>query len=82
MPDGWMNWGGGGWGGMWVGSTQLAGVLFLAVAETFTLFCAKSGVPIAIRISTRAPRQLLGERFTRGEINREKFEQSRKVIEA
>ena len=82
MPDGWMNWGEGRWGGMWFGPTPMAGVLFLAVAATFTLFCARSGVPIAIRNSTRTPHQILDKRFTRGEINREEFEQSRKVIEA
>lgn len=82
MQDGWMNWGLGGWGGMWFGPLIMTGVLFLAVTAMFALFRANREVPIAIRTSTRTPSQILDARFARSEINREEFEQRRKAIGA
>lgn len=82
MQDGWMNWGQGGWGGMWFGPLIMAGVLFLAVALVFALIRARSGGSAGTTTSTQTPRQILDERFARGEINREEFEQRRKAIEA
>ena len=73
MHDGWMNWGQGGWGGMWFGPLHMAGVLFLAVTAIIAPFRPSGGVSTAITTSTKTPRQILDERFARGEINREEF---------
>lgn len=81
MHDGWMNWGQGGWSGMWFGTLFIVGVLVLAVALIFALMRARRG-SIGTTNSTRTPRQILDERFARGEINQEEFEQRRKAVEA
>ena len=82
MHDGWMNWGQGGWSSMWLGPLFMTGVLFLAVVLIFALIRARSGGSTGTRSFTRTPRQILDERFARGEINQEEFEQRRKAIEA
>jgi putative membrane protein len=81
MHDGWMNWGEGGWSGMWFGPLFITGVLFLAVALLFVVRRGRSGGSTGTTNSTRTPRQILDERFARGEINREEFEQRRKAVE-
>ena len=82
MHDGWMNWGQGGWSGMWFGPLFIIGLLVLAVALIFALIRARIGGSTETTKSTRTPRQILDERFARGEINREEFEQRRKAVEA
>ena len=72
----------GGWSGMWFGPLFIIGVLVLAVALIVALMRARSGGSIGTTNSTRTPRQILDERFARGEINREEFEQRRKAVEA
>lgn len=81
MHDGWMNWGQGGWSGMWFGPLFIIGALVFAVVLIFALMRARSG-SIGTTNSTRTPRQILDERFARGEINREEFEQRLKAVEA
>ncbi len=81
MHDGWMNWGQGGWSGMWFGPLVAIGVLVSAAVLIFALMRAR-GRSIGTTNSTRTPRQILDERFARGEINREEFEQRRKAVEA
>lgn len=82
MHDGWMNWGQGGWSGMWFGPLFIIGLLVLAVALIVALMRARSGGSTGTTISTRTPRQILDERFARGEINQDEFEQRRKAVEA
>ena len=82
MHDGWMSWGQGGWSGMWFGPLFITGVLFLAMALLFALIRARSGGSTGTTNSARTPRQILDERFARGEINQEEFEQRRKAVEA
>lgn len=82
MRDGWMNWGQGGWAGMWFGALCMAGVVLLAVAGIFALMRASRGTSTGTTTAIRTPREILDERFARGEINRDEFEQRRKAIEA
>ena len=67
---------------MWFDPLFITGFLVLAVALIFALIRARSGGPTATTNSARTPRQILDERFARGEINREEFEQRRKAVEA
>ena len=79
MHEGWMNWGQGGWSGMWFGPLFIIGVIVLALI--FALMRARRGSLETIK-STRTSRQIFDERFARGEINQEEFEQRRKAVEA
>lgn len=82
MHDGWMNWGAGGWGGMWFGPIFFLGFLAIAVVSIFGLLGARQG-GFGDRVDARAAsRQILDERLAKGEIDRDEFEERRKSLES
>lgn len=81
MQDWWMGWGAGGWGGMWFGPLFMVAFLVLAVVVIAALVRATGGGLTGSTRSAQTPRQILDERFARGEIDREDYEQRHKALE-
>ena len=76
MDYGWAGWGGGFW--MLGGLLLMIGVIVVVVWAVMTV--SRSG-PTSTGDPTRpTPNEILRERFARGEISEQEFEQARKVL--
>jgi putative membrane protein len=73
----WMGWG---WGGMWLGPLFMIGLLAVFVAAIVALvrWMDGSGGDGAGRV--RTAREILDERYARGEIDREEYQRRRDDI--
>jgi putative membrane protein len=75
------NWGmGWGWGGMSLGPLFMIAWLALLVAVIVLLVRWLSGGSFGVGNSPRTSREILDERFAKGEIDREEYESRRKVL--
>lgn len=78
MMHGWgMGWG---WGGMWLAPLFMIAGLALLVAVIVLLVRWLGGGSFGVGSSPRTPREILDERFAKGEIDREEYENRRKVL--
>lgn len=76
-----MWWGGGGWYGMFFGPLIMILVLALVVAAVVLLIRWAGGTGSRHQApSGRTPLEILRERFARGEIDKEEFEERRRVL--
>jgi putative membrane protein len=79
MGDGWGGFGGGGGLLLMVGGVLLLiGVIVLVVWAVSTI--SRSSHPPASDPSRPTPNDILRERFARGEISEQEFEQARKIL--
>jgi putative membrane protein len=70
-----------GWGwGMFFGPFFMIALLVLAIVLIVALVRWFSGVPEVPRDGNRTARQILDERFAKGEINREDYDARRKAL--
>jgi putative membrane protein len=76
MGYGWDGWGGGFW--MLGGLLLMIGVIVLVVWAVSTM--SRSGRPPTGDSSRPTPNDILRERFARGEITEQEFEQARKIL--
>ncbi len=75
------NWGmGWGWGGMALGPLFMIALLALLVAVIVLLVRWLSGGSLGVSGATRTPREILDERFAKGEIDRDEYENRRKAL--
>jgi putative membrane protein len=74
------DWTGWGWGGMWIGPLFMIGVLALLIAGVVALvrWIGGGGVDSGGRV--RTAREILDERYARGEIDREEYQRRRDDI--
>ena len=78
MMHGWgMGWG---WGGMFLGPLFMLVWLALLVTVIVLLFRWLGGGSLGVGSAPRTPRQILDERFAKGEIDQEEYEKRRKVL--
>jgi putative membrane protein len=78
MMHGWgMGWG---WGGMWLGPLFMIAWFALLVAVIVLVVRWLGGGSIGAASSPRTPREILDERFAKGEIDREEYENRRKAL--
>lgn len=80
MHDWWMGWGPGGWGGMWFGPVFMLIPLALLIA-VIVLAVRWAGGNGARPPRTRSARDILDERFARGEIDRAEYDNRRQALE-
>ena len=79
MMHGWgmMGWGG---GGMFLGPLFMIAWLALLVAVIVVLVRWLGGGSFGVGSPPRTPREILDERFAKGEIDQEEYEKRRKVL--
>ena len=78
MMHGWgMDWG---WGGMFLGPLFMIAWLALLVAVIVLVIRWLGGGSFGVGSPPRTPREILDERFAKGEIDREEFENRRKAL--
>ena len=77
MHDWGMGWG---WGGMWLGPLFMIAWLALLVAVIVLLVRWLGGGSFGVGSPPRTPREILDERFAKGEIEREEYENRRKAL--
>lgn len=75
MGYGWDGWGGGFWLG---GLLLMIGVIVLVVWAVMTI--SRNGQPTRHDALRPTPNEILRERFARGEISEQEFEQAKKVL--
>jgi putative membrane protein len=78
MYDGWMGWGGG-HGGMWIGPIFLIVILAAAVWAASSFMFRSDGGPPPPR-HDKTPREILDERFARGEIDEDEYRRRRDAL--
>jgi putative membrane protein len=78
MHDG-MGWG---WGGMWIGPLFMIGLLALLIAGIVALMRWIGGGSSQGGARVRTAREILDERYARGEIDREEYQRRRDDIAA
>ncbi len=75
-----MGWGGGGWWGMFFGPVMMIAVLAVIVAIVVFILrgtgSAPSGPPAG-----KTPLHILKERFAKGEIDKDEFEERRRILD-
>ena len=76
------DWSGWGWGGMGFGPIGMALFWILLIAAIVVLVKAVSGGGATERRQERTALDILKERYARGEIEREEFEQKRRDLGA
>ena len=69
-----------GWGGMFLGPLFMIVWLAILVAVIVLLVRWLGGVNLGTGSLHRTPREILDERFAKGEIDREEFENRRKAL--
>lgn len=71
-----------GWGGMWFGPVIMIGALILAVLAIVWIvrLVFGGGEPTVGSREGRSPREILEERFARGEIDRDELEDRRRAL--
>lgn len=77
MNDWGMNWG---WGGMWFGPVFMIGLFVLCIVVIVALYRWLSNDGGSARAILRTPREILDERFAKGEIERDEYEARRKAL--
>ena len=75
-----MMWWGGGWYAMILGPLFMILVLAVVIAVAVLFVRWAGGQGLATTPSHRTPLDILKERFARGEINKDEFEERRRVI--
>ncbi len=75
-----MMWWGGGWSGMILGPLFMILVLAVVIAIVVLLVRWAGGQGLAAAPSHRTPLDILKERFARGEIDKDEFEERRRVL--
>lgn len=78
MHDGWMSWNG--HGGMWLGPIFWLVILAVAVWLAVSLLRRDDGWPGQRRQGT--PRDILDERFARGDIDEDEYKRRRDMLDA
>lgn len=82
MHDGWMHWGpDGGFGGMWFGPIIWILVLGLLVWLAIGVLRRYDPADRSGSTSRKSPREILDDRYARGEINEEEYRHRRSVLE-
>ena len=81
MHDWWWGGGAGGWSTVWFGPLFMIGLLVLIGALIVAVVRSFGSGSTETRASVRTAREILDERFAKGEIEREEYEQRRKAIE-
>jgi putative membrane protein len=71
-----------GWGGMLFGPLVMIALVVLSVVLIVAVMRWLSGERSSPRDSSRTPRDILDERFAKGEIDREDYEARRKALGA
>ena len=66
---------------MWLGPLFMLGLLVLLVVLTTAVVRAMGGGSTGQSRPARGAREILDERFAKGEIDREEYEQRRKALE-
>jgi putative membrane protein len=80
MHNGWMGWGaGGGYGGMWIGPIFLIVILGAAVWAAST-FISRGGAGTPPSRTDKTARDILDERFARGEIDEDEYRRRRDAL--
>ena len=74
----WMGWG---WGGMWLGPLFMIGWLVLLVALLVPVVRWLGGAVALGARPERTAREILDERYARGEIDREEYQRRRQDID-
>jgi putative membrane protein len=74
----WMGWG---WGGMWLGPLFMIGWLALLVALVVLVVRWLGGAAPTGARPERTAREILDERYARGEIDREEYQRRRQDID-
>jgi putative membrane protein len=69
-----------GWGGMWIGPLLMIGLLALLIAGIATLMRWIGGGSSEGGARVRTAREILDERYARGEIDREEYQRRRDDI--
>lgn len=69
-----------GWGGMWLGPLFMIAWLALLVAVIVLLVRWLGGGSFGVGSPFRTPREILDERFAKGEIDQEEYEKRRKAL--
>jgi putative membrane protein len=74
MHEWWDGWGPGGWGGVWFGPViwLVLLTLFIIGIASFWRRSANNGETVGPH--SRTPRQILNERFAKGEIDKDEYE--------
>jgi putative membrane protein len=75
----WMGWG---WGGMFLGPLFMIVWLAILVAVAVLVVRWLGGGTLGLGPSPRTPREILDERYARGEIDREEYMRRRQDIDA
>lgn len=78
MHDGWMPWG---WGGMWFG--PIFWIILIALVVWIVVVLLRRGGSALPDGPPRGktPREILDERFARGEIDEQEYEARRRVLD-
>lgn len=81
MHDSWMPWGHGGYGGMWIGPLLWIGIIAVAIWAVLVLMRGGDGYrPLGPR-PDKTPREILDDRFAKGEIDEEEYRRRREVLD-
>ncbi len=80
MHDGWMHWGPGGFGGLWMG--PVFWIILLGLVVWLAVLLARRGGNGGGPVSppAKTPREILDERFARGEIDDEEYKRRRDLL--
>lgn len=81
MHDGWMSWGNGGFGGMWLGPIIWIVVIGFGIWAVAGLMRRGGADGFEPRLR-KTPRDILDERFAKGEIDEEEYQRRRKAIDS
>ncbi len=75
-----MGWGGGPWYGMFFGPIMMVAVLAVIVAVVIFILRGTGGAPSG-QPAGKTPLHILKERYAKGEIDKDEFEERRRVLD-
>jgi len=80
MHEWWSDWGHPGWGGMWFGPLIWLFLFGLLIVGVVALLRRSGNLGDVPRSRSQTPREILDERFAKGEIDKDEYEDRRKTL--